>query len=72
MKLFTPIINFDFDEHISWVIISKLKIKKISSNDIAVYFGAKGERDDDFKVTAMTSLKDPPTPQFLRYQSPSY
>ena len=71
MKLFTPIINFDIDEKVNWVKISKFKIKKISSKDIADYFGAKIVRDNNFRPIEIISLKDPPTPQFIRYQSPS-
>ncbi len=62
--------NFDFDKQVNWVKISKFKIKKISSKEIADYFGAKIVRDNNFKPTEIISLKDPPTPQFLRYQSP--
>ena len=69
MKLFTPIINFDFDKQVNWVKVSKFRIKKISSKDMAVYFGAKVKRDKNYKPTSLSSLKNPATQQFLRYQS---
>ena len=71
MKLFTPIINFDFDKQVKWIKISKLKIKKISSKDLVDYFGLVVVRDKNYNPVRVTSYKDPPTPQFRRYQSPS-
>ncbi len=68
MKLFTPIMNFDFDKQVNWVKIPTFKIKKISSKDMADYFGVIVGRDKNFNPIDIRSLKDPPTPQFLRYQ----